>query len=237
MSSLSSNSITDPVQASLMFEQKSKNIAEAYATLNQIVERHEATIQKRWLGKTRPAKLKILLNAWPGMPLNHRPDLKAVRQLELTNKKEADAWQRGAFLWPHINQEDLSKPRTLLLLLNSRGRNLPAVFADMDTASIAPSFQYATGGYKFELNDKYSVSLSASTPQTYGKLQISTAPTAETDKVWPPVSNAFSVLEAQERVLKFLASVCRAVLHDIAPIPMISDDEAYPVQPDRKSVV
>jgi hypothetical protein len=32
-------------------------------------------------------------------------------------------------MWPHINQEDLSKPRTFLLLLNSQGRHHPTEFA------------------------------------------------------------------------------------------------------------
>ena len=45
---------------------------------------------------------------------------------------EAAATHGDAFMWPYINQEDLAKPRTLPILLNSRGRYHPSVFAASD---------------------------------------------------------------------------------------------------------
>ncbi|KAM0234312.1 hypothetical protein ACHAP5_010126, partial [Fusarium lateritium] len=57
----------------------SSDIFTSYDLLKGILERHEATIQKRWIKKTRQQRLQILLNAWPAMPISHRPDFKAFR--------------------------------------------------------------------------------------------------------------------------------------------------------------
>ncbi|RGP64201.1 hypothetical protein FSPOR_8020 [Fusarium sporotrichioides] len=58
----------------------SSNIFASYEILKQILQRHEATIQKRWTGKTRQQRLQILLKAWPGMSTSHRPDFEAFRR-------------------------------------------------------------------------------------------------------------------------------------------------------------
>lgn len=50
-------------------------------------------------------------------------------------KKTRQNTSRDAYLWPHINQEDLSKPRILPLLLNARGHHGPSVFALADIGS------------------------------------------------------------------------------------------------------
>src|SRR5690554_3709256 len=60
--------------------ERSRTIAHTYRGLRAIVQRHEATIQKRWAGKTRQQRLRILLGAWPNMPPCHRPDFEALRR-------------------------------------------------------------------------------------------------------------------------------------------------------------
>lgn len=40
--------------------------------------------------------------------------------------------KKHLFFWPHLNLEDLCKTEPLLLLLNARARNSPAVFAHSD---------------------------------------------------------------------------------------------------------
>lgn len=42
---------------------RSRNIGASYKTLHAIVERHEATIQRRWANKTKQQRLKTLLAA------------------------------------------------------------------------------------------------------------------------------------------------------------------------------
>jgi hypothetical protein len=58
---------------------RSAKIFTSYEMLHEIIQRHEATIRKRWLKKTRPQRLKILLNAWPNMPAMRRPDFEACK--------------------------------------------------------------------------------------------------------------------------------------------------------------
>ncbi|KAM7216724.1 hypothetical protein V8F06_007834 [Rhypophila decipiens] len=114
---------TEPMRAKIL---------ELYGTLGDIVARHEATIQKRWAKKTRGERLLILLRAWPDMPRKHRPDFNAFKDEHgLVNKAKRPQW-RAKTLCPTLNQEDLLKPRTLPLLLNSRDRNHPSVFAGTD---------------------------------------------------------------------------------------------------------
>lgn len=105
---------------------RSSSIFQSFDTLRAIVDRHELTIQNRWMKKTRPQRLKIILSAWPGLPVSHRPDFDAFR------KKQANARFRDPFIWPYLNQEDLARPRSLLLLLNARARNHPSCFAAAD---------------------------------------------------------------------------------------------------------
>ena len=70
---------------------------------------------------------------------------------------------------PYINQEDLLKPKTLLLMLNARGRQPPAVFAASDsqathfgvvTQSIIPIF----------LNTYTMILNGAHHPEKYGEV-------------------------------------------------------------------
>jgi len=67
------------------------------------------------------------------MSVQHRPDVEAWRQR--SNSKEA-------YFWPYINLEDLTKPKTMLLLLHFRGRYHPGEFAhsDVEQAALAETF-------------------------------------------------------------------------------------------------
>ncbi|RYP76428.1 hypothetical protein DL769_003634 [Monosporascus sp. CRB-8-3] len=99
-----------------------RSIFANYELLRHILERHEATIQKRWEKKTRKQRLTILAELWPGMPTTHRPDFgfrKNAGRLD-----DAAVQHRGSFIWPYINQEDLAKAKTLPLLLNAYGKTM-----------------------------------------------------------------------------------------------------------------
>ncbi|KAL4781510.1 hypothetical protein BJX76DRAFT_363528 [Aspergillus varians] len=79
--------------------------------------------------------LKILLNAWPEMAPVHRPDFHTFwKESEANYSTEVGHYEY--FLWPYVNQEDLSDTRTLLLFLNSRGRYPPSYFAASDNDAI-----------------------------------------------------------------------------------------------------
>lgn len=110
---------------------RSTNIFNSFDTLSQILKRHEPTIQRRWAKRTQSQRLKILLNAWPNMPASHRSDFMAFRKAPGGSDIQSPT-SRASFMWPYINQEDLLQPRILLLLVNSRGRNPPSLFAAAD---------------------------------------------------------------------------------------------------------
>lgn len=217
---------------------RSKNIFSSYNELGQIIVRHEAIIQKRWAKKTRPQRLKILLEAWPGMSAGHRPDYAALHKgSNPKSPRPVDSSMsrkyRDAYIWPHINQEDLAGPRALLLLLNARARNPPQVFAGADyqamrlgriSQNIMPVFLTGHTMIMHGTND----------PQKYGQLiswddHKDALEWYNTQKQFQP-GEGILILEAQERLMKFLLDCCRITLRDILSGGVPAD--AYPVQPE-----
>ncbi|KAM3425304.1 hypothetical protein BST61_g7251 [Cercospora zeina] len=116
-------------------EQRDERVASIFRKfhlLNGILERHETTIQKRWMKQTKEQKRKIILAAWEGpMPTAHRADFAAFKKIRDAGGA-GDAQYRSDFIWPFVNQADLTKPKALLLFLNARGRNHPSDFAAAD---------------------------------------------------------------------------------------------------------
>ena len=166
---------------------------------------------------------RILLACWPSMAASHGPDFAALRRQRNTT--------RETFLCPYINQEDLSKPRNLLLLLNTRGHNHPSTFASSDleamnlgivTSALEPLF---LSEYTMVLNGTLFPN-GAADVKTYGSL-ISWVDNSDAIDVniegWEfDPGEGLLVLEAQERVLKFLVLICKTMLQDV-PGPLISD--------------
>ena len=127
----SSEAIT-PKEAARRAKSSSTSIFGNLHLLRRILDRYEDLICARWLKKKGPQREKILLEAWPGMPLQHRPDLQANRLARGKPTKK----DRNSFMFPYINLEELKHGSNLLHLLNSRGRNRPAMFADQDLDSM-----------------------------------------------------------------------------------------------------
>ncbi|OTA98874.1 hypothetical protein M426DRAFT_325623 [Hypoxylon sp. CI-4A] len=213
-------------------KERSDKIFDNYKLLQEIILRHEATIRRRWVKKTKQQKLKILLTAWPNMAASHRPDFEAFRK-ESGRLPNVQTHYREHFIWPYINQEDLSQPKALLLLLNARGRHHPSEFAaiDMDsihlgrvTKAIIPIF---LNEYVMKLNG-------ISDDREYGELIAwEDHPDAfdwmHTQKQFIP-GEGLVILEAQERILTFLVDCCKQILHDIPAETLTTD--AFPVQPE-----
>lgn len=55
-----------PVDAQRLAQDRSNKIFASYHDLRAILERHEATIQKRWAKKGKTQRQAILVKAWPG---------------------------------------------------------------------------------------------------------------------------------------------------------------------------
>ncbi|KAL9054853.1 MAG: hypothetical protein Q9162_003885 [Coniocarpon cinnabarinum] len=142
----------------------STDIFASWRTLRGIIERHEATIQKRWLKRKLEQRWKILKYAWPDMPDDHRPDLKEFRQ-----SIEPVIEHEGYYMWPHINTYDLSKPKPLLMLLNARARSQPYEFAFADLNSCR--FGIGSGLLRPGVLDSHFMSFVGRTrPGAYGEL-------------------------------------------------------------------
>lgn len=212
---------------------RSSAIFQRLDTLHAIVDRHELTIQNRWMKKTRPQRLKIILSAWPDLPVSHRPDFDAFR------KKQANARFRDSFIWPYLNQEDLTRPRSLLLLLNARARNHPSYFAAADGEAmpvgrtlqvIVPLFLNCYVVILNGISDRKA-------DREYGRLlNWDDHPDAfdwmNTQEQFLP-GEALLVLEAQERLMAFLVECCTLILHDI-PEELLASN-SYPIQPQPPS--
>ena len=228
--------LSDPSQIRAAAQASSRQIWSSYDKLHDILDRHEATIQKRWLKRTKQQRLKLLLDVLPNMPSSHRPDLQALRVGNEQAPPE-EAHLRQAFVLPYINQEDLSKPKSLLLLLNARGRHAPSEFAAMDgdamqlgiaTRSVVPIVLH---GYVMMLNW-------ISVAEDYGKLLgRDDHPDAfdwmHTRRQFLP-GQGLLVLVAQAKLLGFLLECCFKLLHDVSPAKLRSDD--HPLQPEPASV-
>lgn len=226
----------------------SRSLFANHRELRAILERHEATIQKRWIKKTKTQRQAILLKAWPNMPTMHRPDIDACRKESRRNPADdfispsqeyRDSFVNSVsqygeyFIWPYINQEDLSKPKTLPLLLNARGRHEPCDFASADGDAMrlgivlrviktkvcaTPHVMLLNGAYG---PDKYGELLEIhGQPDAYGRFLVGKQPLP---------GKGLIILEAQERVLDFLVSCCKQIMHEIPGQILISD--AFPIKP------
>src|SRR4051794_1971815 len=67
-------SFISPEQVRKQANERSIQIFSDWELLNAILDRHEPTIHKRWLKKTKKQRLEILSTAWPKMSATHRPD-------------------------------------------------------------------------------------------------------------------------------------------------------------------
>ncbi|KAH8775311.1 hypothetical protein F5883DRAFT_627450 [Diaporthe sp. PMI_573] len=210
-----------PAEIQREAQRLSRSLFASHRELRAILERHEATIQKRWIKKTKTQRLAILRASWANMATMHRPDLN-------TFIKE----YRDSFIWPYINQEDLSKPKTLPLLLNARGRHDPCDFAAADGEAMGLGIVLRV--IRFDCAVQHVMVLNgAYGPDEYGKLfAFHDHPDAKgwlMDRKQFVPRKGLTILEAQERLLGFLVSCCKQILHEIPEQVLISD--AFPIKP------
>ncbi|KAK3956136.1 hypothetical protein QBC32DRAFT_164917 [Pseudoneurospora amorphoporcata] len=210
------------------------NIFASYVKLHDILDRHEDTIQKRWAKKKKAQRLQILLKAWPNMAPKHRPDFEAFLK-ESEQQRMMGTKYRDWFIWPYINQEDLSHSRLLPLLLNSRGRHHPCTFAGIDATNT--KFAFVTKAVVPIFLNEYTMILNGvdeKHPDDYGKLlswdeHPSNFELAMSQRQFLP-GEGLLVLEVQDRLLSFLVKCCTEILHDIPEDQLLSSK--YSLQPE-----
>jgi hypothetical protein len=215
----------------------SASIFSDWKKLQDILDRHEETIRTRWAKKSGKNRRQLLLAIWPEMPKEHRPEWKAMtaaaEKRGLSGPiQPPDPKFRDAFLLPHLNLEDLSGPKSILVLFNARARNAPDVFAFSDYQSAQLGVH--TRCIKPELIDgpDYKVRIIGHTsPTTYGSIYTVDEAAKATLQGAGDVGTSVGlvILEVQSRILNFLVKCANAVLHDIEEDQILSD--AYPKQP------
>ncbi|KAH8764833.1 hypothetical protein F5883DRAFT_421407 [Diaporthe sp. PMI_573] len=215
---------------------RAESIYNNWETLEFIVKRHEATIQKRWTSKSNMKRRGLLLTTWPNMARDHRPDIalktfRRPRQLSLYEGR-----QREALLMPYINLHDLTKTEPLLLMINARARWPPQTFSKRDLQLSTQSFDLT----KWRLLEGYSMDMDGRkpVPETYGKLQerptkdysavLGVDPRLADGTISP--GDGLWILEIQDRIYKFLLDTVQHILHDI-PLGDLTGPK-YNIQPE-----
>jgi hypothetical protein len=223
---ISSKTLEEVIQGA---KQKSSSIFANYDTLNAILLRHESIIQSRWAKKKTAQRAAILDKAWPGMVEVHRPDLIAFYNKKKPSRPAQVKIHVDGYKWPHINQEDLTKPRPLLLLLNARGRHEPTEFAAADFEAM--HLGLATGQMMpIFLNEHVMILHKIPDREKYGTLlpwheHKDTFEWMRTRTQFLP-GEGLLVLEAQERLMEFLVKVCKLILHDISAEALVGGDSS-----------
>ncbi|KAL7784141.1 hypothetical protein V8C37DRAFT_420743 [Trichoderma ceciliae] len=216
-------------------EERAQSISTSHETLHKILLRHESVIQARWAKKRPRQKQKILLELWPNMPKMHRPDFYAHR---LAGYLDKDTEYRDWYMWPYINEHDLTTRDSLLLLLNSRGYSKPSDFVDADVAAMRYGLEIKV--LKSNYLSGYAIILSdAKSSEDYGKLvdisAYSEMELLDLDKDQISPYYGILILEAQERLLAFLVNCCKQILHDIPSENLVSG--AFPILPEAPKPV
>lgn len=156
------------------------------------------------------------------MPTRHRPDFQRV--FDPATQKDAD--DEDIFKWPHINLEDLLQAKPLLLLLNSRDRNPPHIFAHLDEKSFCLGRQYERISVK--LVGLHTMFLAGQeVAESYGKIVPLKNQQQQYDfltnhRIHTNPSAGLLVLEVQYKLFKFLIECCHLILKEI-PHALLTD--------------
>lgn len=233
-------------------KQTAERIYSNWENLGSIVQRHEATVQRRWSNKSKLKRRELLLTTWPNMARDHRPDLAletnsygvAAYKKGMKERLKGKPWQpkkyegsqREALLMPYMNLHDLTKTESLLLMINARARQPPHAFSKRDlqlsTHCIGLTKWCYLLGYVMDLSGRQS------DPQSYGELReghcqyvipsTGVDPRIAGETIMP--GDGLWVLEIQDRIYKFLLDIVQKILHDI-PAAELSGPK-YMIQPE-----
>lgn len=214
-----------PTKARTRIQERLESIFADWELLKTIVNHHEATIHKRWLKKTKKQRTQVLLQAWPDMAASHRPDFAAWRLDNSTAQEKPTAKVREACMWPYINLENLTKPKSLLLLLRSRTQHGPATFAFVDWNSA--HFGCAVGRVTLSaLNRHTMMFLGRQNVGGYGELVCWDDDAGAEEQLLSDIGmypgHGLIVLEIQQRMWQFLVSCAKSILHDLSTDALVN---------------
>ncbi|QSZ29250.1 hypothetical protein DSL72_003762 [Monilinia vaccinii-corymbosi] len=226
------SSMPSPAEVRKEAKERSTAVLSHWNRLRQILERHEEVIRKRWMKKSKVHRSRIILQAWPGLSATHRPDFQAWIK-EGSQVKTKGTRFREAYLWPYLNVEDLVRGKTFLLLINSRGRHPPRVFAHSDFYST--HLGNISGAIMPAFLNVYSMLLEGEKVETYGRLVSWGEDEGAMMNTMAGLAHlpgpGLWILEIQQRLLHFLVQCCEALLHDIDAGSLISEASIKPEPP------
>ncbi|KAE9380624.1 hypothetical protein N431DRAFT_498454 [Stipitochalara longipes BDJ] len=190
--------------------ERSSIILFSWHTLGMLLDRHEGTLRNRWIKKSQTWRKTILSKTWPNMPLFHRPDIHHLSReaIRLAENETVEERPKGAFMWPHINMEDLSRDKPILCLLNTRARCPPATLVDYELDNCALGIISGTI-VPLQLYG-YSMQLEGDTVQTYGKVVAMGVDNGLRAGFTP--GDGLLILEIQQKTIEFLIKLCEAIL-------------------------
>ncbi|QDS69502.1 hypothetical protein FKW77_006928 [Venturia effusa] len=220
--------------------QRSTTILATWNQLRKVVLSHEVIIRNRWFKKSGIKKRSILVEAFPKISREHNPAFmdyqRACKHRGSDLPQESPCGpqcappdcrttkvSREAALWPHLNVEDLSTQRSLLMLLNARAHHHPKLFAAQDGEVAVSAFdmravhQPYLHGHEMHFNDAEG--------QPYATLEKVNLKTAGIDLELPRGMHGgigLVVLEIQEKTVSILLRLCEIILHDINPLSICS---------------
>ncbi|TGO25495.1 hypothetical protein BPAE_0079g00430 [Botrytis paeoniae] len=203
----------------------SEVILDNYRVLRRLIECKEEALRERWTKKSNAQRRKIFQDCGIKLSETHRadykqllrwqvnPDTDPISAIQLTSEILS---HRNDFLHPHLNVEDLTKVKSMLLLINSRGRNPPHLFANADLR--AADLGVVNGFLSLQFLKDHTLLLEGESAETYGRLVRWTD-----KKMKERILAGFQhlphegllILEIQYNLYLFLVNWCQALLQDI----------------------
>ncbi|KAK4936214.1 hypothetical protein LTR10_022861 [Elasticomyces elasticus] len=226
-------------EVKLRISTQSKKIFTARDNILQILNRKESRLQQRWAKKSKDKRAKLLRAAWPEIPSTHGVDIQET--LEAIYPKKGKSAKPPAsdtdYKWPSMNLEDLAHGRNLPLLLNSRGRNQPNVFAHADLAAtaIGRCNEKIKGAW---LPGQLMVFMGRTTPETYRTLTHWKENNYKTFLLWLAgvhfdVASGLLILEIQSKIYEFLLECCYRIFSDVPPDDLLNGQVLLQTEPSH----
>ncbi|KAM0135192.1 hypothetical protein ACHAO1_005277 [Botrytis cinerea] len=215
----------------------SKKVLDNYQILRCIIDRKEEVLRQQWKKKSSAQRLKILQNCGIELPETHGADYMQLFRWQLgsdQNSTSDNMSHRNNYMHPHLNVEDLIKVKSMLLLINSRGRNPPHLFANADLR--AADLGVISGALPLKFLKDHHLLLEGESMETYGRLVPWTDKRMK-QKILAGFGHlphqGLLILEIQDNIYSFLVNWCKALLQEIE----IATIWRLPIEPEPPLLV
>jgi len=182
----------------------------SWLALAQLFDEHKDLIKTKWRKMTKVKRKELLKSVTSSLPLTHRPDIRASETSPQTPELQ------DAYIVPSLNYEDLCEGDTFLLLLSSRVRYQPEMFAHKDLYE--SRFGVALGCIFMPVIEGYTMLLDKFGYGVYGRLLawddngVAQA-LLKSGKGFEPALGAL-ILEKQRLILNLLLASCVKLMPD-----------------------